>query len=511
LNMLKRIRIIVALVFFTATTLLFLDFTGTLHLWFGWLADVQFIPALLVLNVGVIIALVALTLVFGRVYCSVICPLGVFQDMVSWLAAKRKKHRFRTSPALNRLRYAVLAAFVAAFIVGAGSVVALLEPYSAYGRIASNLFSPLYRWGNNLMAYFAEQIDSYTFYSTEVLLKGGLTFGIATATLAAIVVLSWRNGRTYCNTLCPVGTVLGFVSRFSLLKPVIDAAKCNGCRICARNCKASCINEKEHKIDYSRCVACFDCIGNCRQKAIGYRFKKYANTQPAKDAQDENGVSRRSFLSLAALLGTASLAKAQQQLVNADGGRADIIDKVVPERLTPIMPAGSQSARHFAKHCTGCQLCVSICPTHVLRPSTKLFTLMQPVMSFERGYCLPECTKCSEVCPTGAITKITKEEKSSIQTGHAVWDRELCVVNADKQPCDNCFRHCPSSAVTMIDNPDAPEPERPANFWGPPPKPKKIPVISQELCIGCGACECLCPSRPLSAIRVEGHLMHKTI
>ena len=255
-------------------------------------------------------------------------------------------------------------------------------------------------------------------------------------------------------------------------------------------------------------MACFDCIANCRQNAIKYTVKK---TQSADSAPNGNGVSRRSLFSLAILFGMARLAKAQQQLVNADGGLADIIDKEEPERLTPIMPAGSQSARHFTKHCTGCQLCVSVCPTHVLRPSASLLTLMQPVMSFERGYCRPECTKCSEVCPTGAIIKITKEEKSSIQTGHAVWVKELCVVNADKQPCDNCFRHCPSSAITMIDNPDAPEPERPANQGGPPPKPKKIPVINQELCIGCGACENLCPARPLSAIRVEGHLMHRAL
>ena len=146
--MLKRIRIIVAPVFFTAVTLLFLDFTGTLHRWLGWLAEVQFLPALLALNAGVIVTLVALTLVLGRIYCSVICPLGVFQDIVSWVAGKRKKRRFSYSPAISWLRYAVLAVFVMAFIAGAGSFVALLDPYSAYGRIASNLFAPFYKFTN---------------------------------------------------------------------------------------------------------------------------------------------------------------------------------------------------------------------------------------------------------------------------------------------------------------------------------------------------------------------------
>jgi ferredoxin len=360
------------------------------------------------------------------------------------------------------------------------------------------------------MAYGAEQVDSYAFYSTEILLKGGLTFVVSLATLATLTVLAWRNGRTYCNTVCPVGTVLGLISKFSLLKLTVDKDKCNGCSLCARNCKASCISEKEHKIDYSRCVACFDCLDSCRQKAILYKAVNFSKKQPEAGVPDKNALSRRRLLTLAAMLGVGSLSKAQQQLVNADGGLADIIDKKEPERLTPLLPAGAQSARHFAKRCTGCQLCVSVCPTHVLRPATKLLTSMQPVMSFEHGYCRPECTKCAEVCPADAIIKITREEKAAIRIGHAVWEKELCVVNADKQPCDNCLRHCPSGAITMIDNPTPVEKQQ-ANPWGPPPKPLQIPVINQERCIGCGACECLCPARPLSAIRVEGHLMHQVI
>ena len=144
--MLRKIRLTVALVSFVMITLLFLDFTGTLHTWFGWLAKIQFLPAVLALNVGVILLWVVLTLVFGRVYCSVICPLGVFQDIVSWFSGRRpkKKYRFSYSPAVSWLRYGVLGVFVIAVIAGIGSVVALLAPYSSYGRIASNLFAPVY-------------------------------------------------------------------------------------------------------------------------------------------------------------------------------------------------------------------------------------------------------------------------------------------------------------------------------------------------------------------------------
>ena len=261
--MLRKIRLAFATIFFVLITLLFLDFTGTLHGWFGWMAKIQFLPALLALNVGVILFLVLLTLVFGRVYCSVICPLGVFQDILAWLGRRPKKRRklpYSYSPAISWLRYGVLGVFVIALVAGAGSLAALLAPYSAYGRIAGNLFQPLWQWGNNLLASMAERADSYAFYETEVWLKSLPTFIIAVVTFVMLAILAGRNGRTYCNTICPVGTVLGFLSRYSLFRIVIDTEKCNNCSVCARNCKAACINSKEHQIDASRCVACMTCI-----------------------------------------------------------------------------------------------------------------------------------------------------------------------------------------------------------------------------------------------------------
>ena len=218
--MLRKIRIVLALIFFIGITLLFLDFTGTLHAWLGWMAKVQFLPAVMALNAGVIIALVLLTLIFGRVYCSVICPLGVMQDIMAWLGKKQKKNRYSYSPAKSWLRYGVLVLFVVAMVAGIGSFVALLAPYSSYGRIASNLFAPVYGWINNLLALLAERADSYVFYETDVWLRSLPTFIIAAVTFVLLFVLAWRNGRTYCNTICPVGTVLGFLARFSWLRPV---------------------------------------------------------------------------------------------------------------------------------------------------------------------------------------------------------------------------------------------------------------------------------------------------
>ena len=489
--MLRKVRIAAAAVCFALITLLFLDFTGTLHAWFGWLAKVQLLPAVLALNVGVIVLLVALTLIFGRIYCSVICPLGVMQDLISWFGVKAKKNRFSYSPAKSWLRYGVLALFVVALVAGFASIALLIAPYSAYGRIAQNLLAPLWGWGNNLLAYFAERADSYAFYSTEVWIRNFATLGVAVVTLVVLAVLAWRNGRTYCNTICPVGTVLGFLSRFSLLKPVIDTEKCINCNICSKNCKAACIDIPNHKIDYSRCVTCMNCIEKCPKKAISYAMRPAA--QKAAPAEAKVDTARRNFLIGAGLV-AAEAVRAQE--MRGDGGYAVLVDKQAPDRENPITPPGSKSLRNLTQHCTGCQLCVAACPSQILRPSSDLKMFMQPTMSYENGYCRPECNKCSTVCPTGAIDLISVAEKSSVQIGHAVWVKKNCIVVSDDKDCGNCERHCPTKAITMV-------PLDPAD-----PKSRKIPTVNESLCIGCGACEHLCPSRPFSAIYVKGYQSH---
>ncbi len=503
MNMLRRLRVTLAAVFFTLITLLFLDYTGTLHTWLGWLAKIQFLPALLALNVGVVVALVLLTLVFGRIYCSVVCPLGVMQDVVSWISGRRKKRKFRFShsPEKRILRYGVLALFIVAFIAGIGSLVALLAPYSSYGRIAQNIFQPVYILGNNLMAWVAERVDSYAFYSREVWMRSLSTFIIAAITLVGIGVLAWRNGRTYCNTICPVGTILSLMARFSWFKVKVDETKCNKCGLCSRSCKSACIDFKNSKIDYSRCVVCGDCIDKCRKKALSYTHSSPKKTEETDKAnmidQEVINSARRSFL-LGAAIATTSAVIAQEKK-KVDGGLAEIEDKQAPKRNTPLTPPGSLSAQNMARHCTACQLCVAECPNDVLRPSTDIMKLMQPTMSYERGYCRPECNRCSEVCPAGAIKPIKREDKSSIQIGHAVWIKKNCVPITDGKECGNCARHCSVGAITMINS-------NPKDDTSP-----KIPAVNTSRCIGCGACENLCPARPFSAIYVEGHEVHRYI
>lgn len=469
--MLRKLRITLAAISFAIILLLFAVPADAVREWFGWMADIQFLPAVLAANFVVVATLILVTLLFGRVYCSVICPLGVMQDIISFFSGKRRGKSLRFGYRKGKvLRYGLLVLFVVLMVLGLNSIAVLIAPYSAFGRIVS--------------------------------IATGTPVSIAVALVTFLVVagLAWWKGRLWCNSICPVGTALGFFSRFSLFRPVIDTGKCIGCSKCAKKCKASCINDKEHSIDYSRCVACMDCISNCSVGAIGYTLRRksgcgVAKTEASCDAPADKG--RRAALSIIGMATAGGVIRAQER--KGDGGLAVIEKRAVPPREVKPVPAGGKGIEHFSDKCIACQLCVKSCPNNVLRPSSSLGNFLQPEMSFENGYCRPECTVCSEVCPAGAITQISEEEKSSIQIGHAVWIAENCVVLTDDVNCGNCARHCPSGAITMV--PVNPEDE----------KSRMVPSVDAEKCIGCGACEHLCPARPFGAIYVEGHLVHKEL
>ena len=496
--MLRKIRIVLAAVMLIGITWLFVDFTGTARHLFSWMAKLQALEAILALNVAVMVGLAVLTLVFGRIYCSVICPLGIMQDVFGWLGKKVKKNRYTYSKEVKWLRYPLLIVFIIALLAGIGTLFQLLAPYSAFGRIATNLLQPVWQAGNNVLASIAEYYDSYAFYHTNIWLRALPSLVISIVTLVILAVLAWRNGRTYCNTICPVGTFLSFFSRFSFLKIHFDVEKCKNCSLCTKNCKASCIDFKTHSVDATRCVVCGDCIESCKFGALSYSRKSRGSRNSRNTGDSSSEVEgRRTFLLSSALLTTTAIAQKKDKLM--DGGLAEIQDKVAPKRQTPIAPPGSGSRANLEQHCTGCQLCISECPNEVLRPSDDLWHLMMPVMSYERGYCRPECNRCSQICPAGAIKPITVEDKASTQIGHAVFIKKNCVVLRDEVECGNCASHCPTGAIEMV-------PSDPNDEESP-----YIPAVNEARCIGCGACENLCPARPHSAIYVEGHEQHKEI
>jgi polyferredoxin len=478
--MLRKLRIALAALFFTGITLLL---AGIGAGWWGWMADVQFLPSVMrvigsatALNIAILAALVVLTLLVGRIYCSVICPLGVWQDIVNWISSRRKgkKRRFHYKKENRWLRNGIWVLYFAALVADVQVAIALLAPYSAWGRIVQSVLNPMG--------------------------MGWAVVAVAAVTLVVTGLLAWIGGRTYCNTICPVGTTLGIFSNFTLFGPVIDADKCTHCHGCEKQCKASCIDSENQKIDYSRCVDCFDCIDDCKFGAIrlGNTWKaahRNRESARAKEAKQDVDQSKRAFLTGSALaLGAVTLRAQEQKL---DGGLAALEAKRKPERTERIVPAGARSLKDFYSRCTACQLCVANCPSGVLRPSTDLQHLMQPESSYEDGYCRPECVKCSEVCPAGAILPVTPEEKSVTHIGTAVVDYDLCVVNRDGVSCGNCARHCPAEAITMV-------PVDPHDRHS-----LKTPAVIEEKCIGCGACEYLCPSRPFSAIHVNGLKVHR--
>ena len=500
--MLKKTRVAVSLILFSALTLYFLDFAALLPPFLHQLTRVQLVPALLALNVVVLGSLLLLTLLFGRVYCSSICPMGVLQDVVDWVAKKvHRKKKYPYSRERKFLRWGVVALTVAAFLAGSSLVVSLLDPYSAYGRIATFLFKPLYQEGNNGLAWIGSRFKNYRFYKVDILFTSLAALVAAGLTVLIIGYLSYRWGRLYCNTLCPVGTVLGGLSRLSLFKIRIQEARCNSCGLCGMKCKSSCIDTAARTIDYSRCVACFNCLNVCHRQAISFspaRATKQEHLAPQRVKGTE--LSRRKYLAtllLGAVAGVQKLFGRSGDSTLKKPGEIFTSHNVPYKREHPITPPGSGNVRRFNDRCTACHLCVGKCPSNVLKPSFLeygLIGMLQPTMDFQHGYCNYNCTVCTDICPTKALEQLTEKEKKTVQVGHVEYIKENCVVVTDGTDCGACAEHCPTSAVSMQ----------------PYKGDLRLPVIDQELCVGCGGCEYICPTRPFRAIYVTGNPVHKT-
>lgn len=490
--MLKKFRIGISVTLFVLINLFFLDFAGFLPLGFHSVTKIQLVPALLALNVEVLVILLVLSLVFGRVYCSFICPMGVYQDVVAWLSKKfTKKKKYTFSKAMTVLRWTVLAATVIAFIFGFNFLVGLLDPYGAYGRIVTHIFRPAYLAGNNLLEYIFSSFDNYTFYKVGIYSLGLLSTLIALATLVGIGLLAWRNGRTWCNTICPVGTLLGFISRYSLFRLQFDDDKCNSCGVCAMKCKASCINSKDKQIDYSRCVTCFNCIEACNRSAMKYapyKWKKTVTNVPENKTVDE---SKRRFLSATVVTAVAATSLMGQKVASITGKRA-------LKRNLPIVPPGGLNVENLQEKCISCHLCVSKCPSHVIKPAFTEYGLggmMQPRLYFDHGFCNYDCTVCSDVCPSKALRPLTVEQKHQTQVGQVHFIRHNCIVFTDETNCGACSEHCPTQAVHMV----------------PYKGVLTIPETDVSICVGCGGCEYVCPAKPYKAIYVEGLEAHNTL
>jgi polyferredoxin len=486
---LKVARIVLALLIFIPVVLFFCDFAGVMPKGFHILPEIQLVPAFLAGHFLLIAGLLILTVLFGRVYCSIICPLGILQDIISKFSLRgkkksKKKRRYHYHKPYNWVRYTLLAVCIVFFIFGLTTPLLFLDPYSNFGRIAVNIFRPVVMEGNNLLNWIALQFNQYNFYHVTIYTVSTASFLIAFIALLTVGILSFLRGRLFCNTLCPVGSLLGLFSKWAVFRIAIDESKCNRCGLCEKSCKSECINSKEQSVDSSRCVDCFNCLDQCRkQKAIGYRFYK---RQPVEEKQR---MTRRSFLF------TSTAIAASVPLLPAWGKERKEIDAT---KLTPITPPGSVGLAHFKEKCTACHLCITHCPQQILKPAGFKFGLQYAfkphLVFYEMAFCNYNCTVCSEICPNGAIRFLTEEEKKLTQIGIAQFNKNRCIVFTDNTSCGACSEHCPVQAVKMEPYKDS----------------LTLPHVYEEMCIGCGGCESICPVRPIKAINVLASEVHQT-
>ena len=431
------------------------------------------------LAVGVILAG---TVLFGRFYCSVICPLGIFQDGISFLSEKirGKKKVFNYRKESRALRYGVLVLFILGFVGGAGALSMLIEPYGSYGRMASNLLYPLWQRAVNLTADIFQ--DSWLIAKYDIIPQTETALIFALVYLTAIFAAAWFGGRIYCNTICPVGTILGTISRFSLFHPYIREDACVKCGKCEKICRSSCIDLESGTVDTSRCVDCMNCVAVCPTGAMafGHPKKTDAAAENVQTAKGAPALSRREFIGTGAAAVGAVVAAVTMKSRTAEMSAAAPNNKVV-------MPPGAGTKEKLMSLCTACHLCVDRCKGDVLRPANLEYGIsgiFLPRMDFSNGFCDYNCSQCGKVCPTGAITKLPFKKKRATVIGTAVYQHFNCLIMKESIDCGNCADHCPTKAVTMTEK-----------FGN-----KMLPKVNKDLCIGCGSCEYHCPAEPKAII-----------
>ncbi|MDR0729667.1 MAG: 4Fe-4S binding protein [Prevotellaceae bacterium] len=487
MEFLRYFRMLFAALFLAVITLVFVDISGTTSGWLQFVVRWQFAPALLGAatgSLGILLFLLLLTGVFGRVYCSFLCPAGIFQDVVTTIAnvfKSKKARRYTYAPPHRWLRYGILVATVAVLLSGEAALLLWLDPYGNYGRMAENVFRAGATGLNNIGA--SAFPDTFYRMSYKTFTYGSI--GAGALFFVVLTVMSARRGRLYCNTICPVGSLLGLISKYALFHISINKAACTHCRMCELSCKAQCINGRTEQFDVSRCVQCYTCMTVCRSNAIGIRFRYTRKERPALPSDPSQ---RRFFLASAGMLGAAAVTRALLPHSHLQWPT---------KKPKAIAPPGAQSVAHLKQYCTGCHACIAKCPSKVIRPALGEYGLdgiMMPVMDYRHAFCNYTCTECSHICPNGALLPLTEDDKKTTQIGKAQFRAENCIVLLDETDCGACDEHCPTKAVHMVDFRDG----------------LLIPEVDTTLCIGCGGCEYICPGRPDKAIVVQANPEHLT-
>ena len=363
-----------------------------------------------------LLGLFLLTFLFGRFYCSTLCPLGILQEFLMFVF-RRKNSLKKNLP----YKY-FIAALVLGFLIGGTAFwVRLIDPYTLFGSAMS-----------------------------------GALYGFVVLFLIAVLV--WFKGRWFCSNLCPVGTLLGLISKFAVNKIYIDADKCVSCGVCASKCPTGSIDYKQKTVDNETCVKCLNCLGKCPKSAISFGMHKNKNVPFSQ--------SRRKFLIGGAAVGV---------LLLAAKGSVLLAKSAVEKFKKVIIPAGAKNLDDFANRCLNCNLCVQNCPMKIIKKADGDYPVVH--IDYTDGFCDYDCHRCSEVCPSGAIERISLAEKRKTQIGVALVDESKCI------KCSLCVMKCPRQIIKREDG--------------------GYPQISADECIGCGACQNACPVDAIAVVPVE--------
>jgi polyferredoxin len=493
---LRNLRIALSTIILICFFLAFADFRSLIpSSYINILLYLQFTPSVLkfydlgTLAAGGFLIILVLTLLTGRTYCSFLCPLGIGQDLFSRIGGRFKKkfRRYGFKKPFTVTRYSLLAITLIVTMIWGIYMITLLDPYSIFGRFMTYFAKPCIIVINNFLAGILGKFDIYTLSNVPVKGFPLVVYSIPAAFFLLVGTLSFTKGRLYCNMFCPVGTLLGLLSKISILRIKFDESNCTRCGRCSIRCKSSCIDFLNHDIDLSRCVECFNCVSICQDKAISYGVVKFKKKVHVTDESKRNIIAGSILL----LLGIPRISNAQQKI--APKPKKDSTVKEI--KTNPVCPPGGLSIEEFNKRCTACSLCINACPNGVLQPSYRQYGItgiMQPVMDYHKSFCTYNCTVCTEICPTNALHLLVLEAKKLTQLGKAKFIKDNCIVKTEKTACGACSESCPTKAVHMI----------------PYEGNLVIPEVTDDICIGCGHCEYACPTVPYKAIFVDGNAVH---
>jgi len=434
------------------------------------------------------------TLLLGRFFCGWICPLGTIIDGVGALGKKDKKRVLKdaTNAKIRKFKYVVISVIATAALFGT-QLAWIFDPLVIFARFISlNMIPTATLLINKSFVFLIKNLGLYGgFYDFYRGLKESFLgvkvyyFANAAPIFAFFVIVTLSAlflDRAWCRTACPLGAFYGLISKFSLLRRVVD--KCTHCNICKNNCRMGAIKEDAGYVK-SECILCMDCAYDCPEHLTRFAFSPARMKTEARHSNriDTGGVTRRNFLLFAA--SSVFLTGIRWQ----KGFRQGAASKGLV-----IRPPGAQDRDRLLDRCIRCGNCMKVCPTNVLQPSIieeGLEGLWTPRLVPEIGYCEYNCTLCGDVCPTGAISKLTLEVKQKTKLGTAKVNRDTCIAWAEGQECIVCEEYCPI-------------PEKAIKLEEEIVGGKTIlkPVVDSSLCIGCGVCQNKCPVRPKRAIRV---------